>query len=121
MPEVIQLFSSIQSMIIRLRPCRKSISGPSGIITTGFCGANSTCCSIALYPRGQIFKPLKGLEIVRAGTEYGRARGVEAIIYAEKPYAGLRRFPSGIQRDCPKVAGRTAIMTHGRGAGAWMK
>ncbi len=57
------------------------------------------------YPRGQIFKPLKGLEVVRAGVEYGRARGVEAIIYAEKPYAGLRSLHPEIQRDCPKAVG----------------
>ena len=52
---------------------------------------------------GLPFKPGKYHEIVKAGIEYGRERGIEAEVYAESPFAGRKSLYPAIaaERVCP--------------------
>ncbi len=56
-----------------------------------------------IYANGLPFKPGKYYEIVKAGIEYGRERGIEAEVHAESPFAGRKELYPEIaaERICP--------------------
>ncbi len=58
---------------------------------------------------GEKFKPTPGLANLKAGIEYGKERGIGALLYAEKPYVGLAKYHPEAARDKDKVM--TAAVT----------
>ncbi len=59
-----------------------------------------TLLNYYLYRRGREFKHTRNMDIIREGIEYGKDRGVGALLYAEHPFAGLRkRYPEIAQKS----------------------
>ena len=56
--------------------------------------------SYSLYLRGASFVHVKGMDVVREGIEYGKERGIGAMVHAEQPFVALAsRYPEVAQSD----------------------
>ncbi len=72
-----------------------------------------TCAEYKLYSRGRKFMPQKWQQIIKEGIQYGKERGIGALLYAEHPFVGLAA-------DYPELAKSDKILQPERGDGCEM-